>query len=127
MMKENVLVKVAVNAPLQTSLTYKWGFSEEPKLGLQVQVPLGKRKASGIIIGLNPDPSEVGDFELKAVDSISEDGPQLFETYLSWLSWLAEYYLHPIGQVMSLAGTPLKKGPRKRKSNKAPVPASRET
>ncbi len=121
MMKENTLVEVAVNAPLQTSLTYKWGFSEEPRLGLQVQVPLGKRKAQGIIIGLNPDPKDSDNFELKAVESISEEGPELFESYLSWLAWLADYYLHPIGQVMNLAGTPLKKGPRKRKSNKAPV------
>lgn len=121
MMKEEVLVKVAVNAPLPSSLTYRWDFDHEPRLGLHVQVPLGKRKANGVIVGLNPEKDDSGEYQLKAVHSITEESPELYEYYLNWLNWLAEYYLHPIGQVMSLASTPLKKGPRKRKSHKAPV------
>ncbi len=116
-------IRVAVEAPLLTPLTYKWPHETAPLRGVSIEVPLGKRKSSGVILGEDPSP---GDHQFKAAFEIRADRPHLPEKYLAWLEWLADYYVHPIGQVTSLAFPPLKKAEKKRASKKAPVVRARE-
>lgn len=123
-----VLIRVAVDAPLYQALTYQWKFSTAPTRGLSVRVPLGRRETTGVI--LSPPTvgdSEASDYKLKAVNSLFEDErPILPGPFLDWLEWLADYYVHPIGHVTALAFPPLKKAKKllsgeKRKSKRAPV------
>jgi primosomal protein N' (replication factor Y) len=120
---ESQLWKVAVEAPLQTSLTYR--VPEElrndvrMRRGQSVMVPLGKRKVAGILLGPGePD----GGFKLRDVVSVDEERPCLHEPFLQWLEWLSRYYLHPIGQVVEMAFPPLARATNARqKTRKAPV------
>ncbi len=101
----NELWSVAVNAPLAAPLTYKGTLDLKP--GQWVEVPLGRRKAQGLLIGpqTNSSPTE---FEIKNILS-SMDYPAMPCNYLQWLVWLAEYYNYPLGLVASSSLPPLAK------------------
>jgi primosomal protein N' (replication factor Y) len=62
-----------------------------------------------------------GEYKLKPLLGRREELPILPETTLKWLEWLAQYYMHPIGQVVQAAFPPLKKASKTRKSRKGPV------
>lgn len=109
-------VKLAVDAPLAEMLTYKvnpaW-----PK-GSSVIAPLGKRKVSAVIL----DESDFSDkYQIKEVLALDENRPVLSPKYLQWLTWISEYYVHPIGQVISLCFPPLANRNSKKISKKPPV------
>lgn len=115
-MSGKTLWKVAVDAPLPEALTYT---SDLPlSRGQLVNVPLGRRKVKGLVLGST---TEVPAFETKDIDSIDEEYAPLPEVSVKWLEWLAQYYLHPIGQVVQSAFPPLKKTDKQRKSSRPPV------
>lgn len=99
--------KVAVDAPLREALTYESSFELLP--GQSVRVPLGKRFVEGLVVEKILQEFDQDKYTLKSVAEIIEDRPILPETFLKWLHWLSDYYLHPLGQVLSLAFPPLKK------------------
>jgi primosomal protein N' (replication factor Y) len=116
------LWQVAVEAPLEGSLTYSIpeDLRSDKRLerGQSVIVPLGKRKVPGVL--LKPSKTE-GEFKLKDIISIADDKPKLPESFLLWLEWLSRYYLHPIGQVVEMAFPPLAKAVKERKSKRSAV------
>lgn len=110
---------VAIDAPLWNPLTY--GVSDEEllekiHLGLPVSVPLGRRKAAGVILGECKKVSE--DFTIKNIYGIDGDKPVLPTAYMRWAQWVSNYYVHPLGQVLKLAFPPLKKNIKPRRSKK---------
>lgn len=110
------LWKVAVEAPLPEALTY--GFDGPLVRGQLVNAPLGRRSVKGVVLG----PAEISpDFKIKNIESIDEAYRPLPEKFVRWLEWLAQYYVHPIGQVMQSAFPPLKKTDKKRASKRPPV------
>ncbi len=118
------LWRVAVDAPLPTTLTYRAALDlrSNPLLrrGQSVLVPLGKgRKVPGVLI--SPNESSGSEFKLKDIVSIDEDKPLLHDAYLKWIEWLARYYVHPIGHVVEMTFPPLPRKEKQRKSKKSPV------
>lgn len=90
--------KVAVSAPLPEPLVYK---SEDSQIhvGSVVNVPLGSRKAQGLVVSLeNKKPS----FEVKDILSVEADLPPLSEIQIQWIQWMSRYYFYPIGRVAHL-------------------------
>lgn len=124
-MNSQSLWKVAVDAPLPEALTY-FQNPELPVLqrGQLVQVPLGKRVIKGLLLGPGTDS---GEFKLRSIQALDEEYPTLPEHFMKWLEWLANYYIHPIGQVAQLAYPPLSKAVKVRKSSRAPVVPSFST
>ena len=116
MSDEPQLWKVAVDAPLSEALTYS--YSEPLQRGQLVNVPLGKRKTKGLVLGPT---TEVPEFQIKAIDSIDEEYAPLPNNFVKWLEWLGSYYVHPVGQVVQSAFPPLKKTDKQRASKRAPV------
>lgn len=115
-MSSDQLWRVAVDAPLPEALTY--GFSNPLQRGQLVDVPLGRRKVKGLVMG----PTEkTPDFEIKNIDSVDIEYAPLPEPFMRWLEWLAQYYIHPIGQVVQSAFPPLQKTEKKRQSKRPPV------
>ena len=113
------LFTLAVDAPIASTLTYLAPEEETPLTrGDSVKVPLGKRSVEAVVLG---ETQERGEFELKAISEKLNEKPCLPEKYLTWLEWLAKYYVHPIGQVTKLAFPPLSKKTPSRKSHKSPV------
>lgn len=115
----NDLWRVAVDAPLPEPLTYRAPAELSLRRGQLVRVPLGKRKAVGVVLG--PAEDYDSEFELKNVEGIITEYAPLDEPRLQWLEWLARYYMHPIGSTMVLAFPPLMKPDKERRSRKAPV------
>lgn len=115
-MSESHLWRVAVDAPLPEALTYQ---SDLPLTrGMLVNVPLGKRKVKGLILGPT---SQRPNFDIKDIDSIDSDYQPLPEKFVAWLEWLSSYYVHPIGQVVQSAFPPLRKAEKTRQSKRPPV------
>ncbi len=111
------LWRVAVDAPLPEALTYS--FDAKLERGQLVNVPLGKkRKVKGLVLGTT---TEVGEFEIKDIESIDEEYLRLPDTFVKWLEWLSQYYIHPIGQVVQSTFPPLSKTDKVRKSSRPRV------
>ncbi|MBC7371611.1 MAG: primosomal protein N' [Bdellovibrionaceae bacterium] len=121
-MMDQPLWKVAVDAPLPEALTYS-ETSEFSGLrrGQLVTVPLGRgnRAIKGLLLG----PATAGEtkFEIKKISGADAEYPLLPEHFIKWLEWLANYYIHPVGKVATLAYPPLAKKEKLRKSKRAPV------
>jgi primosomal protein N' (replication factor Y) (superfamily II helicase) len=113
---------VAVDAPIAEPLTYSASVehSQVLKRGHLVKVPLGKRSVNGVILSAS-EKSKNEKFVIKQIQDISSEYRPLPEFFLKWLEWLANYYVHPLGSVVSAAYPPLKKADKPRKSQRAPV------
>ncbi|MBX7231722.1 MAG: primosomal protein N' [Bdellovibrionales bacterium] len=119
-MKTPSFYKVAVNAPLAEPLLYLLpSKGDSPKRGDSVIVPLGSRNTTGVVLGFAD--TNAGNYLLKEIIQINKERPRLKDPFLSWLEWLSEYYLHPIGLVMEMAFPPKSHRKRKIKSKKNPV------
>jgi primosomal protein N' (replication factor Y) (superfamily II helicase) len=78
-------------------LTYRVPHGLEVRTGQRVQVPLGSRRASGIV--LEPRTRVAPGFELRDVLRVLEPEPLLSPELLTLGLWIAEYYLAPVGEV----------------------------
>jgi primosomal protein N' (replication factor Y) len=112
---------VAVNAPLGEPLSYLPPEDGQVlERGQSVLVPLGKRQAQGVVVQplTAQSPSE---FKMRAIVGLSEERPAIPQPYMTWLEWLAEYYIYPLGQVMETVFPPLKRGTARKSKRKAVV------
>ncbi|MDB5972660.1 MAG: primosomal protein [Hydrocarboniphaga sp.] len=96
------LVSVAVPVPLYTAFDYliPAGISVFP--GCRVRLPFGRRELTGVVlkIGVDADPNAAaGHYRelLRALDT----QPLLSEEQLALAAWIADYYRHPIGEVVA--------------------------
>lgn len=125
-------VQVAVNAPLADVLTYLQNDLFEVKRGQLVYVPLGKRKAKGVVVNVISENQTIEQekvifkdtkFNFKKIDSIDNEWPELKDPFLKWIEWVADYYIYPLGQVVQLCYPPLGRPKTIRKSlRKAVIP-----
>lgn len=98
-------LNIAVNAPLIDTLTYTLEASEPPKKGQVVIVPLGRRKAQGVITHYQTHRPD-SEFELKPIYELLST--TIAQDYLDWLIWMADYYVYPLGLVLDLSLIKLK-------------------
>jgi primosomal protein N' (replication factor Y) (superfamily II helicase) len=112
-------LKLAVDAPLPSPLTYKT--TGNFVRGDSVWVPLGKRKANAVILDDNIDKATPTTFKIKPITGRHEVRPPLPSVFLKWIEWLADYYVYPVGQISALAFPPLEVKTSNRKSTKSPV------
>ncbi|MGA3084101.1 MAG: primosomal protein N' [Thermodesulfobacteriota bacterium] len=92
--------------PLHQPLIYEVpsDFSIEPRIGQRVLVPLKKKRVTGYLWEECTKP-EVGP-TIKPVSSILDPKPLFSETMRPFFTWIAHYYLHPLGQVLKAALPP---------------------
>lgn len=92
------IIEVAVPVPLYKTFDYLCDFS--PKIGVRVKVPFGRKSLIGIVFGHK----KVSDFQpLKSVSEVLDDAPILSAEILQLLTWTANYYHHPLGEVIATA------------------------
>ncbi len=60
----------------------------------------------GVVINPTARPKD-RNIKLKAVIGADEERPAIPKPYMDWLEWLAQYYLHPLGQVVETVFPPL--------------------
>ena len=78
--------------------------------GKRIRVPFGRRRLTGMLMEV-AERSAVPPHKLKATLEILDTEPLLDSNLLGFLEWAAEYYHHPIGEVIAAAlPLPLRSG-----------------
>ncbi len=104
-------LEVAVTVPLEYTLTYsvssqhedcQTGLDRQSHIGRRVLVPLGNRKVTGYVVGLQPTPLET-EYKIKEILEFLGEYPIFHENLVPFFRWVANYYHYPLGLVMKTA------------------------
>ncbi len=108
-------IEVAVAAPLYRTLSYSCDMEVEgDPVGRRVLVRMGRQKLTGYVLGLLPE-EDVSYRILPVLRFLDQEGHGLFpENLVPFFRWIADYYHHPIGEVIKTA-LPGGLSPRNRK------------
>ncbi len=98
--------QVVIPSPLKEPLLYKVPSALQGRLelGMRVLVPLGKRKVTGIVFDFAQETSLE---KVREVLTVLDDRPVLDLTILKLCRWISNYYISPVGEVLSTALPPL--------------------
>jgi primosomal protein N' (replication factor Y) len=99
------VLRVVVDRPLRTSLDYlpPPGLNAtDIQPGCRVRVPVGRGQAIGVVLELAPH-STLPSGRLRAAHECLDAQPLLNAELLGLLRWTADYYQHPIGEVIFAA------------------------
>ena len=99
------ILRVALDTPLRQLFDYLPpgpAGTALPALGARVRVPFGRRRLVGVIVG-TAEGSELPAARLKGVLEVLDERPLLDSGLLALLAWAADYYHHPIGEVIASA------------------------
>ena len=110
-MKENKLAEVAVPAPLDRTFHYLLPetLADKAAVGMRVTVPFGRRSVTGYIVGFPKDEEPDDSFELKEIKDFPDPEPVFSPDMLKLYKWIADYYIAPLGEVISTALPPIMK------------------
>ena len=92
------ITEVAIPVPLHNTFDYLC--KEKVGIGSRVKVPFGNKKVTGIVLSHKDKSSFI---KLKEIEEIIDHEALLSKEILTFLSWSANYYHHPIGEVLSNA------------------------
>ncbi|RUO63717.1 primosomal protein N' [Pseudidiomarina insulisalsae] len=95
------VVSVAVPVPLARSFDYSC--VQVPARGVRVKVPFGNRALVGFSLGSPASEATAAsaEYKLKPVAEVLDDAPLLPEAVWQLLHWAADYYQHPLGEVLA--------------------------
>lgn len=93
-------IDVIIPRAINKSLTYRANKPQSYSVGERVLIPLGKSCLVGFVERVH---SEAPDFKtIKEVHGPMDPFPLLSEKYLNWIRWAANYYHHPIGEILKM-------------------------
>ncbi len=97
----DIIADIAVNVPLKQLFTYRVpaALKDEVVVGCRVSVSFGRRSTIGVVVGVKKGQAE----DLKDIKKVLDTQPLLTEGLLKLLRWAADYYCHPVGQVLRSA------------------------
>jgi primosomal protein N' (replication factor Y) (superfamily II helicase) len=105
-MTPSCVFRVALDTPLKRLFDYlppeSTLFEASIEPGMRVRVPFGRQKLVGIVMEAAAS-SELPVERLKPILEVLDPRPVLDTSALELLRWAAEYYHHPIGEVLSTA------------------------
>ena len=94
------VVHVALPVPLARTFDYLLPDGGRVEAGCRVRVPFGKQQERvGIVVAVSEE-SELPRGELKSVAEVLDTEPVYTPSVWKLLLWAAEYYHHPIGDVL---------------------------
>ena len=99
------VIKVVVDAPLRAPLDYlppPGVRADSVPSGTRVRVPMGRREAVGWVIG-SADRSAIALDALRQAHALLDAEALLDEELMRLLRWTADYYHHPLGELLSAA------------------------
>ena len=96
------ILRVAVPSPLHRLFDYlpprdaatAWA------PGMRVQVPFGRGRAVGVLVDIGSD-TDFDPAKLKRVYAVLDTSPALPDDILAMARWAADYYHHPLGEVLT--------------------------
>ncbi len=97
------IIRVALDTPLRRTFDYlRDPDAPAGMAGQRVRVPFGRQEKIGLIVSIESQ-SELEKSKLKRISSYIDDQPTLDSTLLALLGWAADYYHHPLGEVIATA------------------------
>lgn len=97
------ILKVALDTPLRRTFDYLRDDNAPAAMaGQRVRVPFGRREKIGFIVSLESH-SSLDKSKLKRISSYIDEQPTFDPPLLSLLRWAADYYHHPLGEVIATA------------------------
>ncbi len=97
------LVRVAVAVPLADAFDYLWPTAGDlPPAGSRVRVPFGRRERIGVVLD-HPSTTALSAEKLKSIREALDREPLIGAELMQTLRWAADYYHHPIGEVLNHA------------------------
>lgn len=96
------LIDVAVALPVFVPYTYRVPADLLPDVavGKRVLVPFGKRRVTGYILQYT---DQKPDATVKSIAAVLDDQPLFPPQMISFFRWTADYYMHPMGEVIQTA------------------------
>src|SRR5262245_53705620 len=98
------IVRVALDTPLRRLFDYLPAKSPAPapRPGARVRVPFGRQRLVGVVHSIAPR-SDLPREKLKPILEVLDGEPVIDARVLELLEFAAQYYHHPIGEVMAAA------------------------
>ncbi len=96
------IMAVAVALPVYDTFSYSIPahLATQARPGVRVLVPFGRRTITGFLIG----PARSADLlDIKHILDILDEAPLFPSGMIPLFEWIASYYMHPLGQVISTA------------------------
>jgi primosomal protein N' (replication factor Y) len=100
-----LILQIALDTPLRREFDYLPpidAFDKAPKLGVRVRVPFGRRQLIGVLVGIARE-SSLAPAKLKTALEILDETPVFDAVTFELLRWAADYYHHPLGEVIAAA------------------------
>ena len=97
-------ISVAVALPVYQIFSYHVPESLRScvAVGKRVLIPFGRRTVTGYMIAAGM-PDDSTDKDLKSIIDVLDEEPLFPVTMMPFLKWMADYYIHPIGEVIQNA------------------------
>ena len=97
------LLEVAVPLPVHGLFTYRVPpeLRNSVSAGKRVLVPFGGRRVTGYVMGFTGRTPKVA--RIKSILDILDEVPLFPQTMIPFFHWVANYYLHPLGEVIQTA------------------------
>src|ERR1039458_4184184 len=89
---------VALPVPLDRTFTYAVN-GTVPEVGARVLVPFSGQRLMGVVIRVHSD-APTDTIEIKPVQQILDDAPLLSDELMRLATWIAQYYVAPLGEVL---------------------------
>ncbi|MEP1446043.1 MAG: primosomal protein N' [Paraglaciecola sp.] len=96
-----LIIRVALPIPKRQLFDYRYD-GKALAIGVRVSVPFGPRKLLGVVWETS-DQSAWDISKLKSIEAVLDDSPIFDPILIKLCSWLAQYYKHPIGDVVQTA------------------------
>lgn len=96
------LIEVAVALPVYNAYTYLVppALLAAVQVGVRVLVPFGRRRMTAYVLKIGCRPP---DAKIKEVTAVLDDQPVFPPQMIGFFEWIADYYLHPLGDVLQTA------------------------
>ncbi|MCX7204564.1 MAG: hypothetical protein NT086_01005 [Proteobacteria bacterium] len=101
-LKKCAYISVALDVPLTRLFEYSVLEESAPEMGARVIVPFGPRRLAGVVLGVATE-TQFDSSKIRAAIALPDDMPPLSEDVLALARFCAEYYGHPLGQVLATA------------------------
>jgi len=101
----SLILKVALDTPLRRCFDYLPPAQFEPATlqpGVRLWVPFGRRRMVGLLVATSHH-SDVPIAKLRHAHDLIDSEPVFDTTLFELLQWSAEYYRHPLGEVLMAA------------------------
>ncbi len=102
-MKKKEYLKIAIALPVFGTYLYMapHHLVENACPGMRVLVPFGRRRVTGYILSRQPENND--EYRVKFILDLLDDYPMFHESMIPFFFWAANYYIHPIGEVIKSA------------------------